>query len=1310
MKKVIIATISLLAILSVLVYVGIPVPLGALEDRLERLAGSVLDREVNIDGPSTLIISLHPALTIGGLAVGNPPHWVGEEPFLQAQSGKARIDLLALLRGQIRIETLELERVALRLITRTDLQTNFAFTSAQRSSGKGQRVHEFAGLDSVKLSDIEISYQDELSGAHYRLTIDEAHGRGKPETPLQLQASGTFAAVPYSLDIEGGPLVDLLRGGGSWQLTGGRLMIGDVTLEAGGTLTPYRMGKGGFLSVALEGQNLPDLAALFEVTIPDPGAFTLSTHIGLAPGFLHFTDLALEAEPGLVAGDLAVSLQGDRPLVGGSLSLSLPTLAGNKAASAEGFYSKEARDSRGAEKKQLPWHLLEALDADLVVRVGDISRAGFELSGIKSTVSLVDGELVVPVAMNIYDSHIQGLFAAAAGDSQPAVSGRISTSGATLGPLLQKAGDEVSWGGSLGPLQISGSSRGSSVADLLEAMTLSVRLGESALARDEETVVRTEELSFELLAENSVALSVHGELLDSPLDLRARLAESSVYIDLEACDTSVQVNGRRIDEVMDRSEFDLKIKGEKACGLMHPLARFTDMEPGYEAAASGSLSSAGIELEVEQARLGDLRAQGRLHVQEGENDQPRVSGEIRSPQLDLAHILAGAPETAPPVSAGRQLQLSDKDQDEYEQSMALLSQILAMETMGVKRFLSTDVQLKIGVEEIVTGLINVADVELTIEAEEGKLRHSPFQARIGGSLFSGSAALDLRSEVPSAHLDLETNHFSVAQLLEELHLDDVPGFSAAHVGLEMNFEGSTVKEMLLGAHYRAQLREGRIKIDREPLTPLIMAIETAEYVAFPWQPAMMSLKGEVNSLPLHLESTSSGFFARGTEKPVILSLQGNISDCRFEADGRINRQKKSLESFSLRSGISGSRMDTLNELLGLDLPPLGPYEIEGTLASRGQKSVGLYDMGVRIGDSSLWGELILTLFPGEGEQAAAQIGLQSRLEARTIQLNDFKFGQWSPLSGKKDQRQSRQAAVPLQKASSAGAYDLFSEEVAGKVDATLEIVVQEVLSGQDQLGRGYLKAKLEQGIFKLNELQLNIPGGTVQISGKLRPQKEKIGAELLMNIEDFDYGILVRRNQPDSTLKGRMNLRLDLNSEVDRAARLSKNLNGRFRFGVIPEEFRAGALDLWAVNIITAALPVMMKGSSSVVNCLAGDFVLEQSLMQPELFVLDTSNMRVNGKGLVNFRTNEIDFVLNPKPKSAQFFSLATPVAVTGSILNPDIGVTTAGVIGTLFRQPLSILTVPFQWLFTDNLDRDGGKVCSAAMQWVKDAGEEEEP
>ena len=306
-----------------------------------------------------------------------------------------------------------------------------------------------------------------------------------------------------------------------------------------------------------------------------------------------------------------------------------------------------------------------------------------------------------------------------------------------------------------------------------------------------------------------------------------------------------------------------------------------------------------------------------------------------------------------------------------------------------------------------------------------------------------------------------------------------------------------------------------------------------------------------------------------------------------------------------------------------------------------------------------------------------------------------------PHTGSRPVRPKSNDSMSVEEESSIRTYDLLSREVAEKIDGTLEIVVQEVLSGQDKLGHGTLTARLEQGEYVLDELQLGIPGGIVQIRGGLHPQGDKTEAELLMNVEDFDYGILARRRQPESNLKGRLNLVLELKSEVEGSVRFNDNLNGRFRFGIIPEEFKAGALDLWAVNILTAVLPILSKGSRSVVNCLVGDFVLEHSLMQPETFVLDTSNMRVSGKGTVDVKNRKIDFILTPTPKSAQFLSLSTPVAVSGSLQNPDIGVTTAGVIGTILRQPLSIIRVPLQWLFTANRERDGAAVCSAAMQSV---------
>lgn len=1309
-KRAIITIVTLLALLSVLIYVGIPIPLSPFADRLERLTGSMLGRNVTIGGPVRLVVSLHPSLQIGDLTIDNPPDWATEQTFLRAHEGSGSIDLLALLRGKIRIESLMLDRVAIDLVTRSDRSTNFSFASSPQTSDDEPSGHEFTGLDLVSLSDIKIRYLDEFSGRHYIFTIDQAQGSGTPDTPLQLSASGNFGTLPYSVDIEGGIMADLLSGEGSWPLTKGRLLVGEISLEVNGALDLDRSGEGGFLSLALEGENLGDIDELFDFSFPDPGKFSLSTDIGVAPAFFQFTNLTLETRAGDIVGDLVVSLHDLRPLVGGNLSVMVTALQEFQPAPEQSSGSEATSEGGGAGEIELPWHLLDAFDTDLVIKVGDISAGGFKLGNIKTTISLVDGELIIPLDLNLVDMPIRARLEASGGAPSPGVSGFITSPGADLGLILEQFDTQAGWDGELGSLIMKGASSGISVDELLRNLSLSLSLKDSTLTREGESVISADDLAIDLQSQKALLLSAQGSLLDTVLDFRASMADSALRVDLQACDSELTLEGRKAEEYGGASQFELELVGEKLCGLLHPVARFIDENPRFSATASGNLSNEGFKLDVEQISVADLKADGHLLLQQGAGELPRITGAIRSPRIDLAHILAQmeeeTSEEAPPETDESVFEDEAEDQQQYEQVRELIAEILATEITPVKRFLSTEVQLKIEVREVITGMIGVSDVALSIEAEQGKLRHSPFQARIGGSLFNGSVAIDLSDAVPSAHLDLETDNFSLDELLGEFNFEEIPEIRAAHVGLDMSFEGKTVKDLLLKAHYHARLEEGRIEIDREPLAPLLLTISEADYVAFPYQPAMLTVRGEVNDLPVRFESTSSGFFARGTEKPVILSLLGSVGDNRFDAEGRINRHKDSQESFRLSSTVYGSRMDTLNDILGLNLPPLGPFEIGGALASRAEKSVGLYDMEVKIGASSLWGEMILTVLPGLNEQGKPRINLESRLEALTVQLNDFQFGQWSPVTGTDQEPPTADSRVSAVSEPVETSYNLFSAEVAERIDATLNIDVQEVLSGEDRLGQGNLVATLEKGVFILDDLQLDIPGGTVQIKGKLLPQDENIGVELLMNIEDFDYGILVRRTKPESTLKGNLNLMLELQSEVAKGASLNDNINGRFRFGIVPEEFRAGILDLWAVNIITAALPVMMKGSSSVVNCLAGDFTLEESLMEPELFLLDTSNMRVNGKGKINLRTNEINFVLKPKPKSAQFFSLATPVAVTGSILNPDIGVTTAAVIATIFRQPISIVTVPFQWLFTDNLEKDGKTVCSNAMQWVREASD----
>ncbi|MBL0382146.1 MAG: hypothetical protein JKP90_21540 [Desulfofustis sp. PB-SRB1] len=74
---------------------------------------------------------------------------------------------------------------------------------------------------------------------------------------------------------------------------------------------------------------------------------------------------------------------------------------------------------------------------------------------------------------------------------------------------------------------------------------------------------------------------------------------------------------------------------------------------------------------------------------------------------------------------------------------------------------------------------------------------------------------------------------------------------------------------------------------------------------------------------------------------------------------------------------------------------------------------------------------------------------------------------------------------------------------------------------------------------------------------------------------------------------------------------------------------------------------------------------------------------------------------MRPTPKSPQFFSLATPINITGTIRDFHIGVSAGSVIGTAFRFVSSVITVPLQKILTNNMEPDG----AACLQSIDGVG-----
>jgi hypothetical protein len=91
--------------------------------------------------------------------------------------------------------------------------------------------------------------------------------------------------------------------------------------------------------------------------------------------------------------------------------------------------------------------------------------------------------------------------------------------------------------------------------------------------------------------------------------------------------------------------------------------------------------------------------------------------------------------------------------------------------------------------------------------------------------------------------------------------------------------------------------------------------------------------------------------------------------------------------------------------------------------------------------------------------------------------------------------------------------------------------------------------------------------------------------------------------------------------------------------------------------------------------------------------------MRVTGEGGADFAQESVNMRLAPKPKSPQFFSLATPVQVSGTFTGFKVGVAPGGVAETIGRQLFSLIVVPVQKLTAKEIPRDGSDVCSGSLR-----------
>ena len=1292
------------ATLAVVMALGIPISLESFRADIIAAVEQALGREVEIVGPLTLVPALRPTVVVQNIRVANPSDWKRKD-FLRLDRAGVQLALLPLLGRKISIDRITIEGGQVQLETKTNGDVNWVFDAGPSEAPGAVAAappFELVRLGELGLRALIVTYYDESSGEMYELEIEAVEGSAGRDDRIELSAKGLAQKQPFSFLVTGDSLASLNEPTEPWTFEATGKMAGAGLKVSGSIAEPLR-GQGLDLALAINGERLKELESLTKSPLPPVGTYAVKAQVMQTETGYRVSDLEGSMGNTTFKGNFVFDGLASQSRVSGSLDIA--TLDLNPFLVDASQLSTDKSENAGAAPKrkvqitsvdagigEVAFSLrpLRRFDADLELTVGRLMGARADVRDASLRVKIDDGRLTAPITINIADLSSEGQLSVHYVDDSLGFVLALSAHASDIGNLAKVIMNTEDIEGSFEDLTLRVSGRGGNRNAVFESLDVRMTMSGAKLSYGHEsgdTPVRFTLEKAEIVMPEGEAMRVTatGTLFDEALSVDLKGGAASKVLAKKPWPIHVRASGAgaRLSlrgtvagpEHPAGTTLDLELSGKKIGDLAVWTGISSNADVAYRATGTLSVKEGEVRLDSLRAKLGRTSLTGDLGANwtdEGLLVSARMQFETIDP-AELGVVFSQQDETKPP---------------DDEPGLTLDMPILPH---GVK---IVDADLDFTADRVRLQPVDVTNMVFKGRIREGRLKMSPFEARLANVSFKGNLSLDLRGQEPVAMLNVSSEHVDVGHLLREFQIVERSEMKARRLSVDLTLRGSELRTIMEKSEVTMVLEDG-VTIVRDPnsQSSLEIRIVKSTLSSIPGKPTAYEIDGRIETIPvkIRIETHPLASFIEATGR-LPLRLTANAAGVRVEMS-TIATPPFTLRDLAVDLSVKGERLDSLDELLDVSLPPWGPYALDGRF-QLDQTGYHARELAVQIGGSHLNGDVSLNTTGARPRWAV-------NLVANTLQLNDFDTGGWSAFqsggSVEIPATNEDPSASRWRKKSKVEA--VFTADSMQQLNARLSVVVNEVLSGKDRLGSGQLVASLEDGRFSLDPVKLNIPGGSIDMVIAFEMTEDEVASKTKVKIEHLNYGVLARWLDPDAEPDGWLALELDLQSRSESLRTMLVGARGYLGFAVWPKNMQADVFDVWVANLVLAILPIIDSGSGSKVNCVVGRFDITDGIMKPDGVLIDTTNMQVSADGTVNFKTRQIDFVLAPRAKKPRMFSLATPVQIRGSYTGFTVGLTPADLLGSAARFVASVVVVPFQRLFGTNGAADGEAACLAAME-----------
>jgi len=223
---------------------------------------------------------------------------------------------------------------------------------------------------------------------------------------------------------------------------------------------------------------------------------------------------------------------------------------------------------------------------------------------------------------------------------------------------------------------------------------------------------------------------------------------------------------------------------------------------------------------------------------------------------------------------------------------------------------------------------------------------------------------------------------------------------------------------------------------------------------------------------------------------------------------------------------------------------------------------------------------------------------------------------------------------------------------------------------------------LKDGVLRFAPLDFGIADGHVVANVAVDVTRNVARAQGEFEARNVELKRLFPKLASPQGTAGRFGGRAHFKAEGNTVAAMLASADGDA--AVIMRGGEASTLQLVLTNLdLARAAELTLRGDETAeIRCIVGSLHAQRGIMTPDLFVVDTSAVVIDGEGSVDFRDEKYDMTLTAKSKRPSILALRGPIVIGGTfkapVIGPAVGPVVARVgaaigLGALFP-PLALL------------------------------------